>query len=255
MLQGNDLLSAANFISGSIAQKRENIAYYFSLKAMNDSLLKENAQLHAALALNTHSFDTLKDSMVNRTLLPKDSLHVVQYANYVYRTARVIKNSVSATNNYITLNRGAADGIRKNMAVVSNSGAVGRVVYVSQHFSAALTILNIKQKVSAQLKDGTIGSIMWQEGKPDLFVLEDIPRQIHVNVGDSVFTTSYSFFPQDILIGTIVKKQLVKKNNLQFLYVKPATNFRNMHYVYVIENTKMNERKTLEDSTLNNNKK
>lgn len=255
MLQGNDLLSTANFVAGSISQKRENVAYYFSLRTMNDSLLKENARLQAALALTTQSYDTLKDSMVQRAFLPKDSSHIVQYADYIYRTARVIGNTVNATNNYITLNRGSDDGIGKNMAVISGTGAVGRVLYVSSHFSVALTMLNIKQKVSAQLKDGTIGSVMWQEGNPDMFILEDIPQQVHVNIGDSVFTTSYSFFPQDILIGTIVKKQIVKKNNLQFLYVKPATNFRNIQYVYVVENTKMDERKKLEDSTSNNNNK
>jgi rod shape-determining protein MreC len=251
MLQGNDILSSANVFVGLISQKRENVAYYFSLKEMNDSLLNENARLQALFALENKSFDTLQDSTVRRTFPPRDSTKVIQYAQYIYRTARVIKNSVSATNNYITLNRGYNDGVRKNMAVISGTGAVGRVMYVSANFSAALSILNIKQKVSAQLKDGTIGSVMWEEGNPDLMVMEDVPQQIPVKIGDSVFTTSYSFFPQDILIGRVVKKKVVKKNNLQYLYIRSATNFRNMQYVYIIENTKMQERKQLEDSTAN----
>lgn len=250
MLQGNDILSSSNAVVGLISQKGESVAYYFSLKSINDSLLKENARLQAALAVNKHTYDTLGDSVVARVIAPKDSTQVIQYANYIYRTARVVKNSIAATNNYITLNRGYKQGIRKNMAVISGTGAVGRVIYVSDNFSAALSILNVKQKVSAQLKDGTIGSVMWDEGKPDLLVMEEIPQQIPVKIGDSIFTTSYSFFPPDVLIGRVVKKKTVKKNNLQYLYLKSATNFRNLPYVYVVENTKMKERLKLEDSTV-----
>jgi len=254
-LQGSDVLSSANTVVGLISEKRDNIAYYFRLRDMNDSLLKENARLQTLFALSHKSYDTLKDSLVSQSYTSRDSTHIIQYANYIFRTARVIKNSVTATNNFITLGRGSEQGVRKNMAVISGNGAVGRVLYVSNNFSVALSLLNVKQKVSAQLKDGTIGSVMWPEGNPDVMIMEDISQQIKVNIGDSVFTTSYSFFPQDILIGTVIKKKIVKKNNLQFLYVKPATNFRNLQYVYIVENTKMEERLKLEDSTLTNTKK
>lgn len=254
MLQGNDMMSSANAVVGLVSQKRENIAYYFQLKTMNDSLLNENARLQALFAEKNQSYDVVKDSTVTRALPGKDSTQKVKYAEYIYRTAKVIKNSIAATNNYITIDRGSNQGIKKNMSVISGSGVVGRVVYVSGNYASALSILNIKQKVSAKLSDGTIGSIMWKDDNPDLLLMEDIPQQINVKIGDSILTTSYSFFPQDILIGRVVKKKLVKKNNLQLLYIKPATNFRNLQYVYVIENTKMDERLQLEDSTINNHK-
>lgn len=250
MLQGNDLLSSANTLSGIIYQKRENVAYYFSLKRMNDSLMEENARLRLSLA-GIKSLDTLKDKKVAHPFIENDTTHIVKYANYIYRSARVINNSVTSENNYITINRGTKDGIQKNMAVISGNGAVGRVVHVSDHFASILSILSTKQLVSARLKDGTIGSVMWQEGKPDEFILEDIPQQIKVNSGDSVFTTSYSFFPADVLIGTVFKRKLNKKNNIQLLYLHSATNFRNLQYVYVVGNTMNAEKKQLEDSTKN----
>lgn len=255
MLQGNAIMSSANTVVGLISEKRENIAYYFQLKAMNDSLLNENARLQALFAEKNQSYDVVKDSMVTRTLPGKDSTQKVKYAEYIYRTAKVIKNSIAATNNYITIDRGRNQGIKKNMAVISGTGVVGRILYISDNYASALSILNVKQKVSAKLADGTIGSIMWKDGNPDLLLMEDIPEQVKVNVGDSILTTSYSFFPQDILIGRVIKKKLVNKNNLQLLYIKPATNFRNLQYVYVVENTKMDERLQLEDSTVNNNSK
>lgn len=248
MLQGNDVLSSANTIAGLIYKKREDVVYYFGLKKMNDSLISENARLRATLGAIT-SIDTLKDSAVTKAVITNDSAHIIQYANYVYRTARVVNNSITSENNYITINRGSRDGIQKNMAVLSGTGAVGRVIHVSANFASILSILSVKQKVSAKLKDGTMGSVMWEEGKPDVLILEDIPQQIKVYTGDSVFTTSYSFFPADVVIGTIFKRKLNKKNNIQLLYLKAATNFRNLQYVYVVENKMMEERKKLEDST------
>lgn len=248
-LQGNDLLSSANTVSGLVYQKREDVAYYFGLKRMNDSLVHENAMLHTRLAKMLHSFDTLQDAFHHIPLSSGDSVHIVHYARYLYRTARVVNNSITAENNYVTLNRGSSHGIRKNMAVLSGNGAVGRIANVSENFSTALSILNVKQQISARLKDGNMGSVIWEEGDPEVLLLKNIPQQIDVAIGDSVFTTSYSFFPPGILIGTVFKKFLIKKNNLQLIYLRPATNFRNLQYVYVVENTLLQERLKLEDST------
>jgi rod shape-determining protein MreC len=107
----------------------------------------------------------------------------------------------------------------------------------------------VKQKVSAKLKDGTMGSVMWEEGRPDVLLLEDVPKEVKVYQNDSVYTTSYSFFPANQLIGTVFKRKINKKTNIQLLYLKSSTNFRNLQYVYVVENKMAAERLKLEDST------
>lgn len=248
-MQGNDIMSSANTAIGLLYQKQSDVKYYFGLKRMNDSLLNENARLRLMLSQKTETYDTLADSSVRVAIPSRDTnVKLVQYADYTYHTAKVINNSVSAANNYITINRGTDDGITKNMAVISGSGIVGRVEHVSKHFASVLSVLSVKQKVSAKLKDGTTGYIEWDGEKADVLVLKDVPQQIKVKKGDSVFTTSYSFFPQNILIGRIYKVAYLKKNNLQLLYLRPSNNFRNMQYVYVVENKMMPERMQLEDS-------
>ena len=249
-LQGNDIISSANTISGLVYKKQSDVVYYFGLRKMNDSLLNENALLRSKID-RLRSIDTLKDSLVHRRISPTDSSapHVVKYADYVYRTARVVNNSTNASDNYITINRGSNDGISKNMAVISGTGIVGRVEHVSAHFSSVLSILSAKQKVSAKLKDGTNGYIIWDEKQPDVLIMTDVPPQAKAKKGDSVFTTSYSFFPPDVMAGTVQKIETVKKNNLQLLYLQPSTNFRSLQYVYIIENKMATEKKLLEDST------
>lgn len=248
-LQGNDIISSANMVSGIVYKKQSDVVYYFGLRKMNDSLVNENARLRNQIDL-LHSVDTLKDSLVHRKIYPDDSsTHIVKFADYLYRTARVISNSTNASDNYITINRGSKDGIGKNMAVISGTGIVGRVEHVSAHFASVLTILSSKQKVSAKLKDGTNGYIIWDEKQPDVLIMTDVPQQVKVKKGDSVYTAIFSIFSPDILIGTVLKTVVVKKNAMQLIYLQSSTNFHNLQYVYVIENKMMMEKKQLEDST------
>lgn len=249
-VQGNDIASSANAVTGMVYKKHSDILDYFGLRVMNDSLLNENARLRQMLD-KYHSIDPVRDSFVHRSWAGSDTTkRIVKYADYLYHTARVINNSTGFPDNYITLNRGARDGISKNMAVISGSGIVGRVEHVSAHYATVLSILSSKQKVAAKLKDGLTGYIIWDEKSPDILLLTDIPQQSKVAVGDSVFTSEYSIFSPDILIGTVVKIELVKKNAMMLVYLRSSTNFRNLQYVYVIENKMAGEKKQLEDSTI-----
>ena len=124
-MQGDDIMSSANMLMGSMYKQRNDVAYYFALRRMNDSLLRENAELRDRLTAHSET-DVVYDSAATVAVTVTDSGKVVKYADYTYRTARVINNSVGAVNNYITLNRGSQDGVKKDMAVISSNGAIGR---------------------------------------------------------------------------------------------------------------------------------
>ena len=263
-LQGDDVLSAANTVVGLIYEKRSALIYYISLDKMNDSLLNENVRLHKALASLTAK-DTVFDLHSKLpTILASDtgstaskaankdttSKHTLEYAEYEYKTAMVINNSTNNVNNYITINRGSNSGIAKGMSVITGTGLVGWVEHVSAHYATVLSIMSKQQVVSARLKDGTYGFSYWDNENPTQFVMKDMPQQIKVKPGDSVFTTSYSrLFPPDILLGTVIKSVFNKHNGYYQLYLKPSVNFRNLQYVYVVQNKMIPERKQLEDSS------
>jgi rod shape-determining protein MreC len=64
-----------------------------------------------------------------------------------------------------------------------------------------------------------------------------------------VYTALFSLFSPNIVIGTVVRTEPVRKNAMQLIYLRSSTNFRNLQYVYVIENKMSEEKKVLEDST------
>lgn len=254
-MQGNDVMNSANAVSGYFYNRQSDIAYYFSLRTVNKTLAEENARLRQQLADKNYSYDTIRTGTMDRSFVAgNDSGKVVQYASYHYQVARVIKNSVTEQNNYITLNRGAAHGVRKNMPVISSDGVVGRVVNVSEHFSTVISVLSARQSVSARLKGRTIGNVEWDGRNPDYMYMNKVPQEVKVFRGDSVLTTSYSFFPPDVLIGRVERIRTVKKDNSQTLILRSASNFRNLEYVYIVDNALLGERRNLEDSTLKQNK-
>jgi rod shape-determining protein MreC len=245
-------MNSANIAVAYWYKKQSGVSNYFALKQINDSLLNENARLREQLAKHSET-DLLVDSGV---VLPqvevKDSVRLVRYAHYTYYKARVVNNSIGAASNFITINRGYKDGMAPNMALVSGTGVVGRIVNTSAHFSTALSILNTKQRLSAKLKDGTTSFAYWEQPYgPDVLLMKIVQPEIKVRKGDSILTTSYStIFPADMLIGTVKQVYIVKKDNSRILHIRPATNFRNIQYVYAVRNEFIEERRKLEDSTI-----
>jgi rod shape-determining protein MreC len=250
-LQGNDIMNSANLGVAFWYKKQTGVTSYFGLRQMNDSLLNENTRLRQELSRFSET-DVVTDSAVRRSYVVSDSsVKYVQFAHYTYFKARVVNNSVNAAANFITINRGAKDGITKDMAVISGNGIAGRVVNVSAHFAYILSILNTKQSLSAKLKDGTSSFVYWEEhAGPDELFMKNIPQDIPVKKGDTVYTTSYStLFPADMVVGTVQRIFKIKKDNSKLLSLRPATNFRNMQYVYVVKDEYMEERRRLEDTT------
>lgn len=253
---------------GYFYKKQNEVVYYFQLRTLNRTLLDENARLNKELA-EIHYTDTFtnvlaklpeiqlqdtgkkiaaikpEDSLLKRTGPPK----IVKYAEYHYIPARVIKNSVSNDQmNFITLNRGAKDGIEKDMAVVTSNGIVGRVAYVSENYSSVVSVLS-NRKVSARLTDGTIGFIFWDTRNPSFVKMNKIAITQKIKKGDSIFSTTYSYFPENILIGTVSKIDTIKESNSKELFIKLSTDFRKLQYVYVVQNEMDAERKKLEATT------
>jgi rod shape-determining protein MreC len=259
--QGLDIVNSSNAVSGFVYKKQNDVVYYFQLKRMNDSLLQENTRLRNQIAAssNVDTFsdltaripvtvrDTSRKDSAGITLTPTGKVKIVRYASYRYIPARVINNSISNDRiNYLTINRGAEDGIRKEMAVVTGNGIVGRVANVSAHYARVASVLS-DRKVSTKLSDGTSNLItIWNPGSPEFVVTEKVPLYIKVKKGDSVFTTGYSFFPENVLIGTVAKIDTVKATNAKNLKIKLSTNFRTLQYVYVVEDKMSEERRQLE---------
>lgn len=233
-------MGVANEVTGKFYQQYNGVEYYFQLKKTNDSLVKANAGLYNKLKQDFEMPDT-----VNKLTI--DSIRVdstEKYRKYKYMEAKVVGNSVSLPNNYIQLNRGALQGLQKDLGVIDvNNAVVGTVVDISNNYAVVMSLLHRQSSISAKLKKtGETGNVIWDGKNPNYVILKDIGKSVRVNKGDSVITSGFSEkFPYGLLIGTIAEIVEDKTTNVYTLKVKTAANFYNVQFVYVINNLQKEE--------------
>ena len=146
--------------------------------------------------------------------------------------------------NFITIDKGAQDGIKKDMGVVSGNGVVGIVYLVSDHYSIILPVLNSQSNISCTIRGrGYFGYLHWTGGAIHLAYVDDIPRHAHFKLYDQVVTSGYSsVFPPGVIVGKILHVYNSSDGLSYRLNVKLSTDFANLRDVCVIDNTAMAER-------------
>jgi rod shape-determining protein MreC len=235
------VISTSNELVGNIYTAYSNVTDYLVLGETNRILSAENARLRRADSVSFYdpSF---------RVLRVNDTIGLQQYE---YISARVVNNSVSRVNNYITLDKGSLQGIQPEMAVMGSNGVVGIVKDVSEHFSTVISLLHSGTKISSKIKKNDyFGSSVWDGENPQIAKLLDIPSHAQVKVGDTIVTSSYSgIFPRDILVG-VVSEIGTSGESFKEIKLKLATDFQKLSYVYVVRNLLKSERDTLEAKNL-----
>ena len=233
------IISSANFFTGGIYERVNNINEYFNLKSQNEELAMENARLKSLLF---NQKDTTK--------LPEiDSIKGVKKTDII--VSKVIHNSYSVFENYLTINNGSASGIKRNMGVINSAGIVGIVDKTSKNYATIISILNVKSQINAKLKKSNhFGSLVWN-GKSTGFVqLIDVPRLASVRKGDTIVTGGQSIiFPENIGIGTIDKVYIEEDTNFYVIQVKLFNDMTNLGHVYIIKNKDAEEITNLEKQT------
>ena len=230
------VISSANFLSGGVYERINSISEYLNLKNQNEELARENARLKSIIF-------NAKDT----TAFPKiDTIKGVSKANII--VSKVIHNSYTVYENYLTINSGSDAGIKPDMGVINSAGIIGIVDKTSKNYATVISILNVKSQINAKIKKSNhFGSLVWN-GKSTGFVqLIDVPRLASVRKGDTIVTGGQSeIFPENIGIGTIDKIYIDNKTNYYTLNVKLFNDMTNLGHVYIIKSKDREEILTLE---------
>ena len=136
-------LTSAGALSSSVYKAGNSISSYFDLRQANEELNRRNARLQEELLALQQRNQKLSEMVMADTLQLPDSL-----AGYNFVVAHVISNSIIHLHNYITINRGADDGIREEMGVIDQNGVVGVVNVVGPHSARIISLLNPNFRLS-----------------------------------------------------------------------------------------------------------
>lgn len=225
-------LTSANSVSAAVYKAFNSVTSYFHLRDINESLQERNAALEMELI-------ELRNQMGEMALNLPDSMQQPALKQYTFVMAQVISNSIAQPNNYITINRGYMDGVSPEMGVIDQNGVVGIVNVAGPHAARVISLLNPHMRLSCKLqRSGFYGSLVWDGKSPRYAVLEELPKHITYNKGDTIVTSGYSaVFPEGIIVGTIEGLAHGTSDSFLSLRIKLSTNFSQLSSVRVITNS------------------
>ncbi len=196
--------TSASRFNGNIYEWRHRASDYFQLREKNRQLWQENARLEKRIA----QLEANLQGIEIRDL--KESL------DFDFIFSRVIKNDVTHNANYLTIDAGSSEGVKKGMGVMSPEGIVGMVVSCSDHYALVASVLNVRNRFSCMTKNShVVGSLSWDGLDSRYAWMEEMPGYLMWNEGDTVVTSGFSnSFPEGIPVGVI--ESVEKKNNDNF---------------------------------------
>ncbi len=173
--QRSRFLNSSNLVVGKIYQVSNSVSEYFKLRTVNDRLAKENAELRDRLTVREDELNFIRQDSGYQARKER-----AVKKNYTFITAKVIHASSYKYKNYLTLDKGYEDGIRVEMGVINESGVVGIISNVSDHFSVVLPVLNPSSRISAKVKDKSkTGSLVWDGRDARRALLDEVPLYAH----------------------------------------------------------------------------
>jgi rod shape-determining protein MreC len=236
--QRASFVNSSNNLSANVLKTSKNVEDYFYLKDVNERLANENAELRSRLlesyAVIYNDLHTVKDTSIRQ--------------KYTFTSAKVVNNSTNRRNNYLTLDKGSRQGIKKDMAVITNTGIVGQIKDISENFCTVMSMLHSKTIVSAKIKkDGSYGPLTWDGLDFEYATLSDIPTHVRFVKGDTIVTSAYSLtFPENIKIGTVESWERKSGAYFYTVKVKLLTDFKKLSHVYIVNNLLKDEQDQLE---------
>ncbi|MDG1422749.1 MAG: rod shape-determining protein MreC [Flavobacteriaceae bacterium] len=190
-------INSASTITGGFYNKTNSISDYFQLDTENKELLNENLILRNKLEKLSQNTDTIAVTKIfEKTKLRQ---------RYLYLKGRIEKNQFRNNYNFLTINLGSKDSVRKEMGVINSKGILGITENVLHNYSRVRSILNKNSKINAKLKNSNyFGTLTWDGFDYNITQLLDIPRQAVLKVGDTITTGGMSsIFPEGIPIGRV----------------------------------------------------
>ena len=242
--QGSVWFSSANAVAGKLYQIESSVLSYFSLTRVNEELTLRNFYLERQVDQLRRLYGDLTQ---DTTILERQELEFLNRFQLI--PAKVVSNMVDKTDNLLTIDKGRADGVERDMGVACGNGIVGVVYLVSEHYSVVIPVLNkTSSRISCKIRGrGYFGYLQWYGGDPAVAYVEDVPRHARFKRGDWVGTSGYSaIFPPDIPLGVAGTSRIVN-GAVNEIEVHLFENFTALRFVTVVENAGRDEIINLEN--------
>ncbi len=196
----------------------------------NEKLKLENINLLSEI---TRLQDVARQAQITGVAAKTASAHSLNLS-----PAEIIGVNIAA--NTITINRGLADGVAENMAVISHENVVyGRVLAVYANVSEVAlisnssSVLNVKIQNSNPLTVPIYGAVKGSSGFSAY--LDLVSSDAELKEGDLLVTSGLEgIFPKDLLVGSVLSINKNDAKAFQTASIRPFFDVKNIDTLFVV---------------------
>lgn len=223
--------SGVQTLTGTVASLHGKVQAITTMEAENKQLKKENAELRRANIAMAEFY--AENKRLSKLLQYKE-----QVPEQKLLTAKVVGRNMGDLQDLVIIDRGAADGINKEMAVVTGDGLVGLVEEVYPDAAKVMLITSSRCKIGARIlraDSRAVGVISGRSVENMPLEMEHLPREADVIKGDVVVTSGFSGrHPSGLVIGTVRETSLEAAGLLLTADVDPSVDSSKVEEVFVV---------------------
>ena len=237
------ILSRTTAVGGYFSKKITNINHFFSLPTENTMLTHRVAELEQTLERERELLADYTEASWQRKMADEGDLH------YRYYPARVASMTISHLRNFIILDKGERDGIKKNMGVITpDKNLVGYIIDCSERYSVAMPVLNTEFTMggSLQMTNYTC-SVRWSGESPYHVDIIDVSTYAQPEIGMAVEAWSERL-PKGVIVGHIESFEHNAAKTAFTARLKLAVDMSALNNVLIVENTHYGEIESLMDN-------
>ncbi len=206
-----------------LSKKLEN---YQQMQRSNAEIRKENEQLKTQLGFSQS----------------------VEQKNF---PAQIISRDVDKLYASLTINKGSADGINKNMPVIAyqngNIGLVGKIVEVGKFTSKIMPVYSLDCTISARIQNTRdLGLVSGMGTADESLSMKYIKKRVlsELHFGDVIVTSGENGnYMRDVPLGTISKIRVLDYDSSLDIELIPIIDFSRLETVIVVDQSRTNDGK------------
>jgi rod shape-determining protein MreC len=214
----------ASSMIGGVRTSWDDYLALQSVRSDNEQLRREVAQLQVALQQQRAL------AQQSRTLV--DLLKLREGTELETVAAAVIAGSASPDFRTLTIDKGSADGLRPDMAVIAPAGVVGRIITPSARAAKVQLLIDRNAAAGAIVERSRAQGVV--EGTGGSLQLNYVSGTADLQSGDVVSTSGIDgIYPKGFVIGQI---ESVERAAGAFgaIVIRPAVNFSSIEAVLVV---------------------
>jgi rod shape-determining protein MreC len=215
-------------VSGAVTGVQDVWNGYVALRGVKD----ENAALRQELQDLQIRLQEER-ALAQRTEDLRQLLELRQRAELETTAAEIIAGGASPEFRTVTIDKGTGDRLDSDMAVLSPSGVVGRVILPSLRASKVQLLIDRNAAVGATVERSRAQGVVVGVGTEELR-MDYVPGTADVKAGDLVVTSGIDgIYPKGFVIGTIESVER-GAGTYHEIRVRPAVDFSRLEEVLVV---------------------